>query len=262
MKIKEGDFVLISSSTTKKWMVKVEADKEFHTHKGSIKFNDLIGREFGERIENNKGAIFYLWKPLPCDYSGAIAHSTQIIYQTDIAQIIFVAGVCSGTRVIEAGTGSGSLTAALARYVKPDGKVFSYEINEKHQRTAKKNLEKLGLTEVVELKLRDASEGFDEFDVDAVILDLPNPWDVISAARKSLMGGGVLVVFVPTFIQVEKTIVKMVEENFLQIEAFEVIRRDLTTKIGAIRPVTRIVNFTAFLVVARKGLHRSKEEQK
>jgi len=259
MKIKEGDFVLISASSTKKWMIKVEADKEFHTHKGSIKLNELIGKEFGERIENNKGAVFYLWKPLPYDYSEAISHSTQIIYQTDIAQIIFIAGICSGSRVIEAGTGSGGLTAALTRYVQPDGKVFSYEINESHQRTAQKNLMKLGLLDTVELKLRDAAEGFDETEVDAVILDLPNPWEIIEAARQALMGGGILVTFVPTYIQVERTIAKMIETGFLQIEAFEVIRRDLTTKIGAIRPVTRIVNFTAFLVVGRKGLQSPNE---
>ena len=254
MKITDGDYVLISASPKKKWMIKIEKDKEFHTHKGSIPFNDIIGLEFGENITNNKGAIFYLWKPTPYDYLNVISHSTQVIYQTDIAQIIYTAGVCSGTRVIEAGTGSGGLTSALARYASPSGKIYSYDIKENHQKTAIKNISKLGLDEMVEFKVRDAMEGFDEKEIDAVILDLPNPWDVIDSAKEALMGSGRLVIFVPTYTQVDQAIAKLVESNFYQIEAFEVIRRDLTTKIGAIRPVTRMIGFTAFIILARKGL--------
>ena len=254
MKINEGDFVLISASAEKKWLVKIEKDKEFHTHKGSILLKDLIGLEFGSSIVNNKGATFFLWKPIPADYIDSISHSTQIIYQTDIAQIIFSAGICSGKRVIEAGTGSGGLTSALARYVKPDGRIYSYDIKEEHQKVARKNIEKLGLSDFVDFKIRDAAKGFDEMDVDTIILDLPTPWEIIDSANKSLMGGGILLVFVPTYTQVDQTIEKMVKSNFYQIEAFEVIRRDLTTKIGAIRPVTRMIGFTAFFVVGRKGI--------
>ncbi|NHJ03202.1 MAG: tRNA (adenine-N1)-methyltransferase [Candidatus Heimdallarchaeota archaeon] len=254
MKIKEGDFVLISASKEKKWMVKIEKDKEFHTHKGAIAHNEIIGLEFGSSITNNKEATFFLWKPIPYDYLDAVAHSTQVIYQTDIAQIIFSAGICSGVHVIEAGTGSGGLTSALARYVYPGGKVYSYDIKEDHQNVAKKNLKKLGLIENVEFKVRDGALGFDEKEVDAVILDLPNPWDLIDATREALMGGGVLVIFVPTYTQVDQAISKLTESRFYQIEAFEIIRRDLTTRLGAIRPVTRMVGFTAFLIVCRKGI--------
>jgi len=258
LKIKEGDFVLISASATKKWMVKIEKDKEFHTHKGSIKLNDIIGKEFGSNYINAKNEVFYLWKPIAYDFLDAINHSTQVIYQTDIAQIIYLAGINSGVHVIEAGTGSGGLTASLAKYVKPTGKVYSYDINESHQKMAIKNLTKLGLNDIVEFKIKDAKDGFDETEVDAVILDLPQPWDVIEAAWNALMGGGRLVIFVPTYIQVDKTLEKLVENNFYQIEAFEIIRRDLTTKIGAIRPVTRMVGFTAFLIVGRKGITNKK----
>lgn len=254
MKITEGDFVLISASASKKWMVKVEKDKAFHTHKGAIQLNDIISLEFGSSITNNKGATFFLWKPIPYDYLDAIAHSTQVIYQTDIAQIIYSAGICSGKKVIEAGTGSGGLTASLARYVQPEGKVFSYDVKEKHQKTAIKNLTKLGLEGNVEFIVKDVTTGFDHEDVDAVILDLPTPWEIIPHAYTALSGGGILVVFVPTYTQVDQTIEKMINNNFYQVEAFEVIRRDLTTRVGAIRPVTRMVAFTAFLIVGRKGI--------
>jgi tRNA (adenine57-N1/adenine58-N1)-methyltransferase len=250
----EGDYVLISASASKKWMVKIEKNKEFHTHKGSIILNDLIGMEFGSSYTNTKDATFYLWKPIPYDYTDAISHSTQIIYQTDLAQIIFSAGIYSGVRVIEAGTGSGGLTSVLARYVIPSGKVYSYDIKKSHQEMAIKNLTKLGLSDAVEFKVRDVKDGFDETEVDAVILDLPEPWNVIGPANKALMGGGRLVIFVPTFIQVDQALAKLIQSNFYQIEVFEVIRRDLTTKIGAIRPVTRMVGFTAFLIVCRKGI--------
>ncbi|MHA1213114.1 MAG: tRNA (adenine-N1)-methyltransferase [Candidatus Heimdallarchaeota archaeon] len=260
MKIKEGDYVLISASADKKWMVKVEKDKEFHTHRGSVVLNDIIGLEFGSSIINNKDAMFFLWKPYPTDYHGAISHSTQVIYQTDIAQILYSAGICSGSRVVEAGTGSGGLTSAMAKYVQPNGKVYSYDIKEKHQKVARKNIGKLGFTDFVDFKIKDAAEGFDETEVDSVILDLPTPWNVIPAARKALMGGGILVIFVPTYTQVDQTLAKMVEEHFYQIEVFEVIRRDLTQKIGAIRPVTRMIGFTAFLLTGRKGIIQEKSE--
>ncbi len=258
MKIQEGDYVLISASAEKKWMVKIEKGKEFHTHKGSISLSELIGLEFGSSITNNKDATFFIWKPFPTDYLDAITHSTQVIYQTDIAQIIFSAGVSSGSRIIEAGTGSGALTSVMARYVQPNGKIYSYDWKELHQQVARKNIEKLGFTNLVEFKIRDVVEGFDETDADAVILDLPNPWDIVVPARNALMGGGVLLIFVPTFSQVEKALTAMVENNFYQIEAFEVIRRDLSTKLGAIRPVTRMVGFTAFLITGRKGLAEKK----
>ncbi|NHJ31393.1 MAG: tRNA (adenine-N1)-methyltransferase, partial [Asgard group archaeon] len=99
MKIREGDFVLISASAEKKWLVKIEKDKEFHTHKGSILLKDLIGLEFGSSIITKNGATFFLWKPIPSDYSHSLSHSTQVIYQTDIAQIIFSAGICSGKMI-------------------------------------------------------------------------------------------------------------------------------------------------------------------
>ncbi|MBN1328712.1 MAG: tRNA (adenine-N1)-methyltransferase [Candidatus Heimdallarchaeota archaeon] len=258
MKIQEGDYVLISASAEKKWMVKVEKGKEFHTHRGSISLSDLIGLEFGSSITNNKDATFFLWKPFPNDYLDAITHSTQVIYQTDIAQIIFSAGIYNGSRVIEAGTGSGALTCVMAKYVQPTGKIYSYDWKEIHQQVARKNLEKLGFSDFVEFKIRDAAEGFDEIDVDAVILDLPTPWDIVLPARNALMGGGVLLIFVPTFSQVDLAIAAMLENNFYQIEAFEVIRRDLTTKIGAIRPVTRMIGFTAFLITGRKGFVEKK----
>jgi tRNA (adenine57-N1/adenine58-N1)-methyltransferase len=259
MKIQEGDYVLISASRKKKWMVKIEKDKQFHTHRGTIELNEVIGLEFGSKIHTSKDAIFYLWRPIPYDFLDAIKHSTQVIYRTDIAQIIFTGGICSGTRIIEAGTGSGGLTTVMARYVQPDGRIYSYDYREEHQKTARKNLEKLGLAQYVELKVRDAAKGFDEKEVDTVILDLPNPWDIVPKANEALMGGGVLIVFVPTFVQVEQTIEAMNENNFYQIEAFEVIRRDLTTKIGAIRPITRMIGFTAFLVVGRKGISDEKK---
>ncbi|NHJ87126.1 MAG: tRNA (adenine-N1)-methyltransferase [Asgard group archaeon] len=260
MKIKEGDLVLISASPTKKWMVKVEKDKEFHTHKGVIEMDSIIGLEYGSSITNVKGATFYIWRVIPYDYLDAISHSTQVIYQTDIAQIIYSAGICSGVRVIEAGTGSGGLTSALARYVQPNGKIYSYDNREEHQKIARKNIDKLGLTNQVDFKIRDAKEGFDEVDVDAVIFDLPNPWELIDSAKNALVGGGVLVVFVPTYAQVDQTVAAMTSNNFYQVEAFEVIRRDLTTKIGAIRPVTRMVGFTGFLVVGRKGIQQEVDE--
>ncbi|MCQ5374490.1 MAG: methyltransferase domain-containing protein, partial [Candidatus Methanomethylicia archaeon] len=168
------------------------------------------------------------------------------------AYIALVANVRSGSRVVECGTGSGALTSYLANMVRPDGKVYTYEVREDFQENAKKNLESLGLEKFVEFKLKDITKGIEEMDVDAVILDMATPWLVVEEARRALRVGGRLVSFSPTINQVEKTVDAMEKAQFINIKAVELIMRRYKVKVNETRPDTIMVGHTGYIVSGRR----------
>ncbi|MEM2105860.1 MAG: tRNA (adenine-N1)-methyltransferase [Candidatus Bathyarchaeia archaeon] len=253
-KITEGDYVLLYLSQRKTYLVKVEAGKNFHTHKGFIKFDDLIGKEYGSTVLSNMGIEFVALKPLLRDYIMKSARQTQITYPKDIALIIIFSGIGSGSRVVEAGTGTGALTTALAHYVKPNGKVYSYEVRKEFLETAEKNLRRAGFADFVELKNKDVTAGIDESDVDAVILDLATPWLVISHAYKALKPCGTLVSFSPTIDQVVKTVEALKENSFVDVETVECLMRGIQAERGKTRPQTLMIGHTGYVTFARKAL--------
>jgi len=150
--IREGDHVLLYLSRRKTYLVKVEKGKSFHTHKGFIQLNELIGKEYGTRVLSNTGVEFVALRPTLRDYIFKSLRKTQIVYPKDIALIVMFSGIGPGSRVVEAGTGTGALTTALAHYVRPSGRVYSYEIREEFIAVASKNLERAGLAEYVDVK--------------------------------------------------------------------------------------------------------------
>ncbi len=127
-KISEGDYVLLYLDLRRTYMVKVEAGKTFHTHKGFIKLDDMIGKEFGATIQSSLGVEFTALKPSLTDYIMKSSRNTQITYPKDAALIVMFSGIGPGSRVVESGTGTGALTTALAHYVKPEGKIYTYEL--------------------------------------------------------------------------------------------------------------------------------------
>ncbi|MDH5811899.1 MAG: tRNA (adenine-N1)-methyltransferase [Candidatus Methanomethylicaceae archaeon] len=248
----EGAEVLLYLNDRKSWILKVERGKKFHTHKGIVNFEDLIGKPYGSEIVTSLGIAL---KILPADYLDhleRIARKTQIIYPKDMAYIALVANVRSGSKVVECGTGSGALTSYLASLVGPDGKVFTYEMREDFQKNAKKNLERLGLEKFVEFKLKDITKGIDEKEVDAVILDMATPWLVVEEARKALKIGGRMVSFSPTINQVEKTVTAMEKAQFINIKAVELIMRGYKVKVNETRPDTLMIGHTGYIVSGRR----------
>ncbi|MGB2693372.1 MAG: tRNA (adenine-N1)-methyltransferase [Thermodesulfobacteriota bacterium] len=252
MKIKTGDHVLIISPDEKTFLVVVSEDKKMGTHKGEINLGDCIGKSFGERIHSNLEHAFLLLEPTLEDKMMKVKRHTQIIYPKDAAYMILKTGIQSGMRVIECGAGSGSLTMALANAVAPSGMVYAYDVREKHLENAKMNIENAGYSQYVEFKLRQAQEGFDEEDVDVVVLDLPSPWDGIASAAKSLRGGGRIVSLSPTYNQVEKCVENLEKHNFVYIETLELLLRYIQVSTGKTRPVDRMVSHTGFLTFGRK----------
>jgi tRNA (adenine57-N1/adenine58-N1)-methyltransferase catalytic subunit len=161
-------------------------------------------------------------------------------------------GVGPGQKVMEAGTGSGSMTTALAFAVGSEGRVVSYEVKQDVQNLARKNLTRFGLDSRVDFKLRDIEEGFDETDADSFFLDVQNPYDYIRQVRAALKPGGFLCCLIPTFNQVEKTLYALRQFKFAFIEVCEVLLRYYKPEPSRMRPVDRMVAHTGFLVFARR----------
>jgi tRNA (adenine57-N1/adenine58-N1)-methyltransferase len=253
-KIGEGDYVLLCLDARRTYMVKVEAGKTFHTHKGFMKLDDLIGKEFGAAVQSSLGIEFTSLKPSLTDYIMKSSRKTQITYPKDAALIVMFSGIGPGSRVVESGTGTGALTMALAHYVKPKGRVYSYELREEFQKNAEKNLKRANLLDFVELKSGDVTAGIEERDLDAVILDLAVPWLVVPHAYKALKPSGTIVSFSPTIDQVVKTTEALKENNFVFIETVECLMRGMQVERGKTRPHTMMTGHTGYITHARKAV--------
>jgi len=233
-------------------MIKMQAGQTFHTHKGYLKLDELIGKEYGEPIKSSMGIYFTTLKPSLTDYIMKSSRNTQIIYPKDAALIVMFSGIGPGSRVIESGTGTGSLTTALAHYVGSTGKVYTYELRSEFQKNATKNLERSKLISHVEMKSGDVTLGYEERDVDAVILDLAVPWLVVPHAYTALKPSGILVSFSPTIDQVVKTTEALRENGFVFIETIECLMRTMQVERGKTRPNTMMTGHTGYITHARK----------
>jgi len=254
-KIIEGDNVLLYLDARRTYMIKIQAGQTFHTHKGYLKLDELIGREYGEPIKSSLGIYFTTLKPALTDYIMKSSRNTQIIYPKDAALIVMFSGIGPGSRVAESGTGTGSLTTALAHYVGSTGKVYTYELRPEFQKNAAKNLQRSKLIDNVEMKNGDiVTTGFNERDLDAVILDLAVPWLVVPHAYEALRPSGILVSFSPTIDQVVKTTEALRENNFVFIETVECLMRGMQVERGKTRPQTMMTGHTGYITHARKIL--------
>jgi len=252
--VEEGDDVLLYLDERRQFLVKVVKGKELHTHKGYVKADDIIGKRYGGVVTSHMGAKFYILRPTLKDYVRKFARRTQIIYPKDMGIIVSFSNIGPGSIVVEAGTGSGALTCFLAYHVRPSGKVYSYEIRQEFLERARENIKRAGLEKYVELKLKDIAEGIDERDVDAVVLDMPTPWLVVPQAYAALKGCGFFVSFSPTINQVERTVVELRRNGFVDVRAVEVIVRSWQAEEGRMRPRTLDISHTGYLVFARKAL--------
>jgi tRNA (adenine57-N1/adenine58-N1)-methyltransferase len=252
--IAEGDDILLYLDRKRTYLLKVEEEKSFHTHKGYVQLSDLIGKEYGTRIVSSMEIEFVALKPNLRDYIFKTKRRTQISYPKDISLIVMFSGIGPGSRVVEAGTGTGALTTALAHYVKPTGRVYTYELRPEFKERAVKNLERAKVFDYVESKKGDVTEEIEEKDVDAVILDLATPWLVIPNAYTALKGSGVLVSFSPTIDQIVKTVEALRDSGFVGIETVETLMRFMQVERGKTRPQTVMTGHTGYLIFARKAL--------
>ncbi len=221
------------------------------THRGVLKHDDLIGLPWGSKVLSHLGSPYVILQPSLADILLEIKRNTQIIYPKEIGFILVNMGIGPGKIVLEAGTGSGSLTTALAFAVGPTGSVISYDNRPAMQALALKNLERVGLAERVTFKLRNIQEGFDETNVDALFLDVANPYDYILQARQALKLGGFFGSLQPTMNQVSRLISTLHHERFAFIEVCELLLRYYKIAPSRLRPTDRMVAHTGYLIFAR-----------
>ena len=248
----DGDLAQLVGLRHKHFILTLQAGAKFETHRGILQHDDLIGKPWGTQVFSHIGSPFFLLQPSLADLINELPRTTQILYPKDIGFILITMGVGPGQTVMEAGTGSGSMTTALASAVGPQGRVISYEVKPDVQNLARKNLTRFGLDSRVDLKLRDIQEGFDETNVDAFFLDVANPYDYITQVRAALKPGGYLSCLIPTFNQVEKTLVALRQSQFAFVEVCELLLRYYKPEPARIRPTDRMVAHTGFLLFARR----------
>jgi len=247
-----GDLALLVGLRHKHFIFPLLPGGSFHTHRGILNHDDLIGKPWGSQVFSHQGSPFFMLQPSLADLLVDLKRSTQIMFPKDIGFILTSMSVGPGQTVLEAGTGSGSMTVALAYAVGPQGRVVTYERRPEFQSLARKNLERLGLDGRVEFKLGDIAEGFSETNVDALFLDLPNPWDYVRQAWAALKPGGFFSNLVPTFNQVETLLYSLRQEHFAFIEVCELLMRYYKPEPTRLRPTDRMVAHTGFLIFARR----------
>lgn len=254
-KIKQNSPVLFYFNQSKKWLVKISKKESLHTHIGVIKHADAIGKEYGSRLVTNKDKYVYLIEPTMYDYVMKLQHGTQIVYPKDIGYIIARAGIGSGQKILEIGTGSGSLTSFVASIVKPRGHVYTFDVDENFMKIAEKNIKKAGMSKYVtqqNLDLKTAKKmPFD--DADVALIDLGDPWTVIPKVRKMLKGSGSVFAICPTMNQLEKLTIALVENEFTDIESTEHIIRTIEAREGKTRHSFQGIGHTTYLCYARKA---------
>ncbi len=255
--IKENDLIFLVFDDRRRWLVQVKPGKEFHTHKGIIKFDDIIGKPFGScvfsRPHESQGFKFLVFEPLPSDYILHMSRKTQIIYPEDAGLILIYSGIGPGSTVVEAGSGSGALTCILGHFVKPTGRIYSYDIREKSLKIARENITRANLNDVVSIEHGDIlNDELQHKNVDAVVLDMPSPWEAVEKVKFYLKLSGILVSFSPTIEQVKKTTFSMRNNNFFDINTYELLKRRIQVKQNATRPEVRMVGHSGYITFGRK----------
>jgi tRNA (adenine57-N1/adenine58-N1)-methyltransferase len=246
--IQEGDLVLLWFEDETSYLIEVTRGKRVGIHCGKpLLVDEWIGRAFGSKIPCDHGEG-YLLKPTIEDLMMKASRESGIIYPKDAAFLIMKAGICSGSKVLEIGTGSGSLTMALAQAVAPTGHVFTFDRRTDLPQNAVKNIARAGWAEFVSFFQRQSGEAFAEKEFDAAILDIPTPWEEVMVVKEALKSGGRLVSLNPTFNQIETMAEALRTNGFIAIECHELLQRPILARSGKTRPVQRMVSHTEFLL--------------
>jgi tRNA (adenine57-N1/adenine58-N1)-methyltransferase catalytic subunit len=251
-KIEEGSYVLLFHMPRKKWLTKVTWDKKLHTHLGIIDVSTTIGMEYGSAVRTTEGKLIFLMEPTIHDFIMKSQRKTQIVYPKDFGYIAARTGIKNGSKILEVGTGSGALTTFMASIVKPDGHVYSFDVNSEFLEIAKYNLEKAGMFKYVTIHQHDPHRGIDVRDADVATVDLGDPWTVVDQVYSALKGSGAFVAICPTMNQIEKTATELKRSGYADIECVELMIRNIEAREGMTRPSMRMIGHTTYLVFARK----------
>ncbi|HEX9236526.1 MAG TPA: tRNA (adenine-N1)-methyltransferase [Actinomycetota bacterium] len=251
-----GERVLLVDSRGRRFLVRLQPGAVFHFHGGAVPHDLILGSDEGARVHSQIGEDLICLRPTMADFVLKMPRGAQVIYPKDLGAILVEADIAPGSRVLEAGTGSGALTLALCRATGPEGAVVSYEIRPDFSATATANLEWFfgKLPAWLDLRQGDVRAVVETGETfDRVVLDLPEPWAVLDAVRAVLGGGGIVCVFLPTTNQVQQAVLALGSSRFTDVRTFEVLVRPWHVTRQSVRPDHRMVAHTGFITVARGG---------
>jgi tRNA (adenine57-N1/adenine58-N1)-methyltransferase len=250
-----GERVQLSDPKGRLYTVTLEPGKQFHTHRGAIEHDTLIGALEGSVVTSASGTTYLALRPLLSDFVLSMPRGAAVIYPKDAAQIVAMGDIRPGATVLEAGAGSGSLTCSLLRAVGPTGRVISYELRSDHAEVAVRNVETFFGERPPnwELRIADAATHDVGETVDRVILDMLSPWEVLPAMSAALLPGGVFIGYVATTTQLSRLVEALrTHTGFTEPSAWETMVRGWHVVGLAVRPEHRMIGHTAFLVMSRR----------
>ena len=251
-----GERVLFVDARGRRFLVRLQPGGTFHFHDGAVPHDLVLGSEEGTVVHSSTGADLLCLRPTLSDFILKMPRGAQVIYPKDIGAILVFADIGPGTRVLEAGTGSGALTMALCRATGPEGRVVSYESRREFHEKAAANLETfLGkLPPWLELRLGDVREAAASGQAfDRVVLDLPEPRAVLHEVDSVLRAGGLLCTYLPTTNQVQDSVLSLNAAGYIEVETFEIVLRTWHVTERSVRPAHRMVAHTGFITVGRKS---------
>jgi tRNA (adenine57-N1/adenine58-N1)-methyltransferase catalytic subunit len=258
-----GDVVLLISPDRKRFVLRLTPGEQLHTHRGIINHDDVLAQQLGSGLLSHTGHRFTVLQPSIDETLMSLRRATQIVYPKEIGYILLKLSITPGRRVIEAGSGSGVLTAALARYVSPDGHIYSYEARPDMINLARANVDRVGLADVVTFHLQSIEVGFEEREVDAVFLDVREPWLYLEQSIVALTDGAFFGAIVPTVNQLVDLVTALTRRaTFTDVEIDELMLRQYKPVPERLRPMDRLTAHTGYLVFARKlalGSYQSPE---
>ncbi|BCS89432.1 tRNA (adenine-N1)-methyltransferase [Pseudodesulfovibrio sediminis] len=249
--IEPGQLILLISHKGKRYLRKLEAGGEVHTHDGKLLMDDVIEVGFGQYVKTHLGRPYLILKPTLHDLIKGVKRQTQIMYPKEIGYLMMKLGIGPGSTVIESGTGSGGLTTALAWFVGDTGKVITYERRADFFKLAGKNLERVGLTNRVEQVNQNIEDGFLHSGADALFLDVRTPWEYLHSIPKAVIPGAMCGFLLPTVNQVSELLRGLEDGPFAEQEVLEILIRRWKPVPDRLRPDDRMVAHTGFLVFAR-----------
>ena len=255
LNFQDGEQALLIDQRGKRHLIFLRKGETFHSDRGFIPHDAIIGQPDGSWHRSSKGARYLALRPTLSEYVLDMPRGAQVIYPKDLAIVMFWADIFPGARVLEAGMGSGALTLALLRAVGPSGKVVSYEQREDFCRRALANIQmRMGEVTNLVVRLQPVEEGLaDEEPVDRAVFDLPEPWRLVDPVARVLRPGGIFLSYVPTIIQshqLSETLQR--HPGYALVETFETLLRPWNIEGTSVRPFHRMVAHTGFLTVARR----------
>ena len=246
-----GEPVLLIDRKKRRYLIDLAEGGEFHSHSGVLPHDELIGKPEGETYRSSRGMVFIAIRPTITDYVLKMPRGAQVVYPKDIGPIIIQADIFPGARVLESGLGSGALSTGMLR---AGADIVGYELRDDFEQHARDTVGRVLGSEALEryrTQVRDVYQGIEETELDRIVLDLPEPWQVVPHAEQALRRGGILLAYTPSIIQVSQLHEALEESRFGMAETVEVLHRGWYVNGTAVRPDHRMVGHTGFLTHAR-----------